>query len=417
MKKNDYLITLVGSNPMPNLISAYTRIKENSTIFMIYTKETKKIAEQLKFLIEERSKESNLNVSVKLDYGQIYSEYDIQEVNKELTVILNNIKEKYLLDSEKDKSIEFNFTAGTKIMSSVGYTLFKKIFKDENSFLSYLDGEESKVRVYDVKNEKDYSINYCDLDETIKLTIDDIIQSHFYTSGGKNEFKHEKYEDANISEVNEYIYKALIDNYDNRDEFIKLMEQMNKIKDKKYIKNNIDVINKQLESSIIKINNFNNFSQIIDKYKSEFPELAEKKIYKLICEDLRGKWLEKVLFNRLQKYKNDKYIDDVVLSEARDNGFEIDLLILKNKQLYCISVTTDDSYIDVDMKLHEIKYRAKSIGGEEVKIGLISFYESNDKLRSRLKNVWDKDSLKSKYLVIALDNFLDLGKKLFKFLS
>lgn len=417
MKKNDYLITLIGSNPMPNLISAYTRIKENSTIFMIYTKETKKIAEQLKFLIEERSKESNLNVSVKLDYGQIYSEYDIQEVNKELTVILNNIKEKYLLDSEKDKSIEFNFTAGTKIMSSVGYTLFKKIFKDENSFLSYLDGEESKVRVYDVKNEKDYSINYCDLDETIKLTIDDIIQSHFYTSGGKNEFKHEKYEDANISEVNEYIYKSFIENYDNRDEFIKLMEQMNKIKDKKYIKNNIDVINKQLESSIIKINNFNNFSQIIDKYKSEFPELAEKKIYKLICEDLRGKWLEKVLFNRLQKYKNDKYIDDVVLSEARDNGFEIDLLILKNKQLYCISVTTDDSYIDVDMKLHEIKYRAKSIGGEEVKIGLISFYESNDKLRSRLKNVWDKDSLKSKYLVIALDNFLDLEKKLFKFLS
>ena len=417
MKKNDYLITLIGSNPMPNLISAYTRIKENSTIFMIYTKETKKIAEQLKFLIEERSKESNLNVSVKLDYGQIYSEYDIQEVNKELTVILNNIKEKYLLDSEKDKSIEFNFTAGTKIMSSVGYTLFKKIFKDENSFLSYLDGEESKVRVYDVKNEKDYSINYCDLDETIKLTIDDIIQSHFYTSGGKNEFKHEKYEDANISEVNEYIYKSFIENYDNRDEFIKLMEQMNKIKDKKYIKNNIDVINKQLESSIIKINNFNNFSQIIDKYKSEFPELAEKKIYKLICEDLRGKWLEKVLFNRLQKYKNDKYIDDVVLSEARDNGFEIDLLILKNKQLYCISVTTDDSYIDVDMKLHEIKYRAKSIGGEEVKIGLISFYESNDKLRSRLKNVWDKDSLKSKYLVIALDNFLDLGKKLFEFLS
>ena len=43
MKKNDYLITLIGSNPMPNLISAYTRIKENSTIFMIYTKETKKI--------------------------------------------------------------------------------------------------------------------------------------------------------------------------------------------------------------------------------------------------------------------------------------------------------------------------------------------------------------------------------------
>ena len=417
MKKNDYLITLIGSNPMPNLISAYTRIKENSTIFMIYTKETKKIAEQLKFLIEERSKESNLNVSVNLNYGQIYSEYDIQEVNKELTVILNNIKEKYLLDSEKDKSIEFNFTAGTKIMSSVGYTLFKKIFKDENSFLSYLDGEESKVRVYDVKNEKDYSINYCDLDETIKLTIDDIIQSHFYTSGGKNEFKHEKYEDANISEVNEYIYKSFIENYDNRDEFIKLMEQMNKIKDKKYIKNNIDVINKQLESSIIKINNFNNFSQIIDKYKSEFPELAEKKIYKLICEDLRGKWLEKVLFNRLQKYKNDKYIDDVVLSEARDNGFEIDLLILKNKQLYCISVTTDDSYIDVDMKLHEIKYRAKSIGGEEVKIGLISFYKSSNELISRLENVWNKDYLKNKYLVIALDNFLDLEKKLFEFLS
>lgn len=417
MIKNDYLITLIGSNPMPNLISAYTRIKENSTIFMIYTKETRKIAEQLKFLIEERSKESNLNVSVNLNYGQIYSEYDIQEVNKELTVILNNIKEKYLLDSEKDKSIEFNFTAGTKIMSSVGYTLFKKIFKDENSFLSYLDGEESKVRVYDVKNEKDYSINYCDLNETIKLTIDDIIQAHFYTFGSKNEFKHINYENANISEVNEYIYKALIDNYDNRDEFIKLMEQMHKIEDKKYIKNNIDVINKQLESSIIKINNFNNFSQIIDKYKSEFPEIKNKDIYKLICGDIKGKWLENVLFNRLQKYKNDNYIDDVVLSQKKGRDFEIDLLVLKNEQLYCISVTTDDSYENVDMKLHEIKYRAKSIGGEEVKIGLISFYKSSNELISRLENVWNKDYLKNKYLVIALDNFLDLEKKLFEFLS
>ena len=413
IEKNDYLVMLIGSSPMPNLISAFTRIKENGKIFMIYTNETEKIAKQLKELIEEKAKEKSLNILVELSYGRIYEEYNLEKVSQSIKNILNKIALEYKNENLEDKSIELNFTGGTKIMASVSYREFKEIFNnEEKAYLTYLDSEESEFVIYDISKNKTKKLPYSKENETIDLSIDDIITMHFEASG--NELKNEQFKDIKISKVNEYIFETLIENYDKKEEFIKLMEEIYKFnlsnkKKASKIKENINIINEYMENSSFKIKNIDNYSSFVNIYAEEFKGLKEKDLYKLIVEDINGKWLEKVLLKKLHKVKEEGYIDDVRISEERkgkDAIFEIDLIVLKNENLYCFSVTTVDNYSEANMKLHEVNYRAKSIGGDGVKISFISFYDNGKELEEKIKNIWDdEESLNNKYLIITLENF------------
>lgn len=413
IEKNDYLVMLIGSSPMPNLISAFTRIKENGKIFMIYTNETEKIAKQLKELIEEKAKEKSLNILVELSYGRIYEEYNLEKVSQSIKNILNKIALEYKNENLEDKSIELNFTGGTKIMASVSYREFKEIFNnEEKAYLTYLDSEESEFVIYDISKNKTKKLPYSKENETIDLSIDDIITMHFEASG--NELKNEQFKDIKISKVNEYIFETLIENYDKKEEFIKLMEEIYKFnlsnkKKASKIKENINIINEYMENSSFKIKNIDNYSSFVNIYAEEFKCLKEKDLYKLIVEDINGKWLEKVLLKKLHKLKEEGYIDDVRISEERkgkDAIFEIDLIVLKNENLYCFSVTTVDNYSEANMKLHEVNYRAKSIGGDGVKISFISFYDNGKELEEKIKNIWDdEESLNNKYLIITLENF------------
>lgn len=413
IEKSNYLIMLIGSSPMPNLISAFTRIKENGKIFMIYTNETEKIAKQLKELIEEKAKEKSLNILVELSYGRIYEEYNLEKVSQSIKNILNKIALEYKNENLEDKSIELNFTGGTKIMASVSYREFKEIFNnEEKAYLTYLDSEESEFVIYDISKNKTKKLPYSKENETIDLSIDDIITMHFEASG--NELKNEQFKDIKISKVNEYIFETLIENYDKKEEFIKLMEEIYKFnlsnkKKASKIKENINIINEYMENSSFKIKNIDNYSSFVNIYAEEFKGLKEKDLYKLIVEDINGKWLEKVLLKKLHKLKEEGYIDDVRISEERkgkDAIFEIDLIVLKNENLYCFSVTTVDNYSEANMKLHEVNYRAKSIGGDGVKISFISFYDNGKELEEKIKNIWDdEESLNNKYLIITLENF------------
>lgn len=415
VEKSDYLIMLIGSSPMPNLISAFTRIKENGKIFMIYTNETEKIAKQLKELIEEKAKEKSLNILVELSYGRIYEEYNLEKVSQSIKNILNKIALEYKNENLEDKSIELNFTGGTKIMASVSYREFKEIFNnEEKAYLTYLDSEESEFVIYDISKNKTKKLPYSKENETIDLSIDDIITMHFEASG--NELKNEQFKDIKISKVNEYIFETLIENYDKKEDFISLMEEIyrynrenGKNKSPNKIKKDINTINEYMENSNLKIKNIDNYSKIISIYEEEFQNLKEKERYKLMIEDINGKWLEKVLLKKLHKLKEEGYIDDVRISEERkgkDAIFEIDLIVLKNENLYCFSVTTVDNYSEANMKLHEVNYRAKSIGGDGVKISFISFYDNGKELEEKIKNIWDdEESLNNKYLIITLENF------------
>ena len=418
VEKNDYLIMLIGSSPMPNLISSFNRIKESGKIFMIYTKETENIAKQLKELIEEKNLEKSLNISVDLSYGKIYEEYNLEKVSESIKNILTKISLEYKNENLENKSIELNFTGGTKIMSSVSYKEFKEIFKKEKAYLTYLDSEEGEFVIYDISKNKTKKLPYSKENETINLTIDDIITMHFEAGG--NELENEKFEDVKISKVNEYIFETLIENYDKKEDFIKFMEEIYKYntevkngkicnKSRNKIDENVDIINKYIENSKLKIKNIDNYSKIISIYEEEFKGLKEKKRYELMIEDLNGRWLEKVLLKKLQKLKEEGYIDDVRISAKRikrNTIFEIDLIVLKNESLYCFSVTTVDNYAEANMKLHEVNYRAKSIGGDGVKISFISFYDNGKELEEKIKNIWDdEESLNNKYLIITLENF------------
>ena len=57
------------------------------------------------------------------------------------------------------------------------------------------------------------------------------------------------------------------------------------------IKENINIINEYMENSSFKIKNIDNYSSFVNIYAEEFKGLKEKDLYKLIVEDINGKWL------------------------------------------------------------------------------------------------------------------------------
>lgn len=405
MIKSDILIMIIGTSPMPNLIGVCTRIKNNGKVIMIHTNETKIIANNLEKLIEKKNRDKDTEINTRLEAMEFYD--DPAKVYEELSRALNNVFQEFNLLNNPDKVIELNFTGGTKVMSSIAYSIFKSKFenKNENALLTYLDGEKSQINILNLKNHKECIISYSKSHETLPITIDDIVSLHFELD---NTFPYKK-EEPEIDPINEKIYGKVIENLENRQEYIHFLnsiyEEVSDNKNKEWDVN-LDTI---LRNSRIKLEGYSDFKSLLASYEDTYPDLKKKKINKTIRWDLAGGWLENILFKILLGWKEKDLIDDVVNSLERkkniDNHvkFEVDLIVLKNHQLYCISVTTIENYDEAKFKLYEIKARAKSLGGVEAKVAFISFCENSKELKMHYKNIWEDDLRET--LIISWDEF------------
>lgn len=176
MYECDYLILLVGTNPLPNYISSLTSIKDIGTIFLIYTKEddvsmsTKIVAENT----ENEIKKKLLNVLV------IKQEIDKSNIRTIKSTLQDKILNKILEENcEYDElNICLDFTGGTKILAVQSYEFFKDAEKKYENFqidFSYVDSNIKKI-IY----EKNYSIEFEYASLKYNVSIDNILNLHGY---------------------------------------------------------------------------------------------------------------------------------------------------------------------------------------------------------------------------------------------
>ena len=90
MRKSDVLFLIVGTNPMPNIISIINRVKEDGKVFLIHSREKNKELEEKRAREEERKAmetyvndchkklvdAQNLYIKAKQDYLKKYGGYD-----------------------------------------------------------------------------------------------------------------------------------------------------------------------------------------------------------------------------------------------------------------------------------------------------------------------------------------------------
>ena len=403
-EKSDILITLIGTSPMPNLISLATRLKKGGSVYLIFSKETEYICEKLK-------KKWNTNyITVKLE--KINNVYNPKLVYENISDIFIKISKEDI----KDKVIELNFTGGTKVMSSISYVQFIKYFrkKAKSVLTTYLDGEKFQMIIRDVNKNKDYINKFNSKDGIFPISIEDIGELHTKI---EKVFECKHFESTVICPVNYALYENLFITLDDKRKFRKLLKVFYKLRYDEA--NSLLEYNKKIKSGEICFDEYKKFEDIINEYKKHYGK-DEKYAIRKLKRDLNGDWFEYGVFRYLNQLKQQGDIDEVVNSLRRkksseeDDELEIDLVVLKDYRIYMISLTTSNQKKLSEEKLYEVKLRAEQFAGTEVNIGLISFADNRESLISKIKNIWDTDD--RRYFVCTWDELKTLEEDLKKWI-
>lgn len=380
MRKSDVLFLIVGTNPMPNIISIINRVKEDGKVFLIHSREknkellsTEKIADDLRNILKER-------------YPKLIIEKIVVNIQSEESMI-QEVKNK--LPEQSDLTIELNCTGGTKLMASTIYGYFKGLMRSgsRDIIISYLDCEKDSF-IFEEKQGSGISFSEKKVDVNIynKVNLIDIIKSHGLRY-------HDNKKTINFEEASyEMFYKFERKSVEEKKEWI---AEFNIILDDK--ENTRELLSKFLSKQIESV---------------ELEEICKLEDEKFVRYAI-GENLEEYLFKILTDLKDEDEIDNFIWSyEQKKNksmaGTEIDFIIGRGTKNYLLSVTLCEKEYECKPKLYEAKTRGEQILGDEARIGFICLYDSFEKLGHLI----DANDKYSKDLVIAVDNFCNIKNKL-----
>lgn len=361
------LVLIVGTNPLPDLVTALHFLNTNShlkKIFLIHstgnlngTFSTKKYADNLVKLLRDKFSDINIDLfgvdnieSIKSIYTELSSKKEFQE----------------------SWSFHVNLTGGTKTMGIGVYEYFKE--KAEFSYLS--------ARDFVLYNENGISITG-DLRKEISLELNDVLAIHnFY------KFNKDKTEKFDSSDVDMY-FKVLIEE-NKLKEFLDYWEKIRGIfksnrgtfYKKEVIINNFLEYQKQnpIHELFLEIcNKFpDNFKILDDSGKLyNYDRLPTKETIVYLIDYIDGDWFEKyiseIFRNKVLENINIYYNWEVKNYDWKNNKskFELDIILIKGYQLYIISLTSANKIYLIKSKAFEVINRSRQIGGQEARSVLV----------------------------------------------
>jgi len=395
------LTLLVGTNPLPNFVTAEYFLTTNTslkTIILIYSEDnqkqsgTKKYADNLQELLKSRHGDKLAIKKVHLS--------DVGNAEK-IQSDLKQLKE-YL---ETSNSVHFNYTGGTKAMGIHVYRWLEQYANNNNIRISfsYLDARKFCI----VSDSGEISE---DLREKVSLSIDEIIKLHGFERKNhpqNNIFKNavEKFKEMiKENRINDYFdsYKGFF-----RDEKNDLIIKTNKMREKiQKLKEEIKPQGAFLE--IIK--------SLPEDYRlfnddGSFNSKTDNNHFEKAAKFLDGKWLECFVYDLLNEKKGNESKITVDMdweikkkSDDYDNGFQIDVVLVKGYQLIGISCTTSDKKALCKGKGFEIFMRTRQIAGEESRAILITRLEEAEKIKVQQELEVDTGGKKN-ILVLGAEDF------------
>lgn len=384
--KADILISLVGSSAMPNLIGIVTRLKEKGKVYFVHTNETKPISENLDEFIRRINEIYKDKINIQSEQIAIENYDNPMEVYKEISKKFKYIKQE--INGETDLNIELNYTGGTKVISSIACTVSKELFKNYNFFLTYLDGEKSKLYINSVKNiNKSIEQDYCAGNGTFPLTIEEVVNIHKKGKyGTENGFVQSKFS----KDMFNYLCKHMGDR-ENIIEYLNLLYTgLEKCKDSK---SRILIFLDKFLAEHNLLEEYKSSKDILYSFYLNESEVSSKKIIP-IKKSLQGMWLEEVVHEILDELKTENVIEDYVCNlkireeEESDLEMEIDFIAMKDYKLYYFSVSTAEDIEKTKLKLYEVKQRAKILSEVESAVATITFVESKKEIIEGYKNIW-----------------------------
>lgn len=379
------LVLLIGTNPLPNFVVAEYFLKKNKNIEKIWLVHSEKdeshfqagtfeFAKNLEKIITDRWKNTHKNLQFPL------KKIPLTDVSNASTITANI--ENMITKLEENTSFHFNYTGGTKSMSTHSYWNLKGLGDDVEKSFSYLDGRNFRL-ILDYPDK----VIADDLRKEANITFEELIELHGF-------------ERRNEDALNPFaktleIFTNLIESdrlgefyYGNGSYDRKLFENDKGELAKKEgsLKNN-----EEKKQKIDKFKPNKVFQDIIDSMPEEYRIFdnngvfkwgVAKKNFKKTLKYIDGGWLEDYIAKILKdKFCNNTGITfntnwEIKKPDWSDKAyFELDVIMVNGYQLIGISCTTAEKKYLCKSKGFEIIHRTKQIGGDEAKAVLLTFMD------------------------------------------
>jgi hypothetical protein len=338
------LLLLVGSNPLPNYITALLMNPESIRLF--YTPETEPIKDRLCDLLKAQKPGVGI---VETPIGDATSAEEVRRVFSHIP-----------------PRAHLNYTGGTKIMAAHARMAFGQS-QESDKRSSYLDERDAVLRFDD-----GYTI---DLSETsVQLSLEDVLKIHgikTVSPGTADLGPLPTVEDAQtlaraVLEAPELAVKLY---QVHRKEFAGGQWKPVKFSDAK----NSPADVRELVGADLSV--------------PQIPQMDwKKKTWERWRDFLGGLWLEIWCQERVKSLTPGARVHQGV-NCSRENGrdFEIDLAVVRGHRLYVLSCTTEKEMPLCKSKLFEVAMRSRQLGGDLGRFALVCLLEGTDEKTKRPK--------------------------------
>ena len=365
--QTDSLFLLIGTNPLPNYVVCQLLAKPDCHIYLVHTDETNQIANRLVGVME-------------LPDGK-WTKIPVDGSNA--SDIFEKVKKYAKVAKHR---LGLNYTGGTKSMAVHSYRAIQTT--DPNAVFSYLDARKLKLSLELSIDTNQTSSERIPVGLCIKPSMKTLLALHGRAPRGleKSPFHPEVCRD---------IVKILTEEWKN------------------WCSNNL---HSDQELETVRLPTFENLSRHWERCET-LGDLATAWGVKVgdLVNWFDGIWLEDYILWSLQQVQSESEVHEVVrgleLKKRRLDKPEIDVVALRGYQLFAISCATTRDKKRIKLKLFEAYVRAHQLGGDEARVGVVSFAPDGtpDRIRKEIKEKWD---VEGKFRVFGVEHLPELSKHL-----
>ncbi len=373
--QSEHLFLLIGTNPLPNYIAANLLRKPNGTIYFVHTDETIQIAQRLAQLLGLPTEKANF-ISVE--------ESNIEDIFHKIS----NICEKFVKEP-----VGLNYTGGTKTMVVHAYRAIE--VNCQEIVFSYLHARSLRMVV---ERHDQPSLEF-PVSLLVPSKIQDLLALHGYTL--KHDPISQPFGPKVCYELAQIPCKVWRDWCD------------------KNLRNDKGVL-KERDLKTVKLPVDSPFAKVVPYWQGcqTLGDLAKLwgMTVKNLAEWLDGKWLEHYTLWALRQIASDCQIHQCGISfEPKERDFEFDVAAMRGYQLFALSCTTSSKKGIVKSKLFEAFVRARQMGGDEARVGLVCCAPKDNPennpavIQGEIEETWDAQG---KVRVFGAEHLPDLQSNL-----
>lgn len=377
--KTGCLFLLVGTNPLPNYVAALLLAKSEGKIILLHSggyRGTGKIAENLKRAISKRIP------GIQVEPWEI-DEKDGDRIAKKIDLLLRDVNPR--------SSLGLNYTGGTKAMSVHAYQAIKGA--SETVVCSYLDARTLSLLI-DAGD--DAHTKVIPVGQSCEVQLQKILSLHGYYSY-----------DVKRDPVQPEFCRSLAEIYSNKDSYYEWRKWLEQASSEGFKALPTKAEYPLLEKVI------NTIDVLCDGKPS--PGLLAQKLGRdklSSCKNfLEGNWLEEYVFCSLQQLAGELGLRDVGfnLISKKPRDFELDVVFVWGYQLFALSCKASNNKKTCKLGLFEAYTRARQVGGDEARVGLVCCYDRPDQLRREVEEEWFAEG---RVKVFGMSDLLDLPARL-----